>query len=124
MADALATHRVRAGHEVFVGGRDEQKAQRLATRIGGCRATGVCSGRRTRRGAPGRAAIRLGGRRRQRTPDGAEREGPARLCHSGRARLPAADRRWPLGSGPTCRGGTGCAGRQGVHPLPRGCVAD
>lgn len=35
MADALATHWVRAGHEVFVGGRDEQKARRLATRIGG-----------------------------------------------------------------------------------------
>lgn len=35
MADALATHWVRAGHEVFVGGRDEGKARRLATRIGG-----------------------------------------------------------------------------------------
>ncbi|MEU2511735.1 NADPH-dependent F420 reductase [Streptomyces syringium] len=35
MADALATHWVRAGHEVFVGGRDERKAQGLATRIGG-----------------------------------------------------------------------------------------
>lgn len=35
MADALATHWVRAGHEVFIGGRDEQKAQWLATRIGG-----------------------------------------------------------------------------------------
>ncbi|MER7730629.1 NAD(P)-binding domain-containing protein [Streptomyces erythrochromogenes] len=35
MADALATQWVRAGHEVFVGGRDEQKARRLATRIGG-----------------------------------------------------------------------------------------
>ncbi|SPE57773.1 prephenate dehydrogenase [Streptomyces netropsis] len=35
MADALATHWVRAGHEVFVGGRDERKAQRLATRLGG-----------------------------------------------------------------------------------------
>ncbi|MFF4531381.1 NADPH-dependent F420 reductase [Streptomyces sp. NPDC001407] len=35
MADALATHWVRAGHEVFVGGRDERKAQRLATRIRG-----------------------------------------------------------------------------------------
>ncbi|MFD3537306.1 NADPH-dependent F420 reductase [Streptomyces sp. NPDC058664] len=35
MADALSTHWVRAGHEVFVGGRDERKAQRLATRIGG-----------------------------------------------------------------------------------------
>jgi 8-hydroxy-5-deazaflavin:NADPH oxidoreductase len=34
MADALATHWERAGHEVFVGGRDEQKAQRLATRMG------------------------------------------------------------------------------------------
>ncbi|MBT2510151.1 NAD(P)-binding domain-containing protein [Streptomyces sp. ISL-98] len=35
MADALATHWGRAGHEVFVGGRDELKAQRLATCIGG-----------------------------------------------------------------------------------------
>lgn len=35
MADALATQWVRAGHEVFVGGRDEKHAQRLATRIGG-----------------------------------------------------------------------------------------
>ncbi|MEU7168827.1 NAD(P)-binding domain-containing protein [Streptomyces morookaense] len=35
MADALATHWVRAGHEVFVGGRDERKAQRLATHIRG-----------------------------------------------------------------------------------------
>ncbi|WP_258314861.1 NADPH-dependent F420 reductase [Streptomyces sp. Act143] len=34
MADALATQWVRAGHEVFVGGRNEQNAQRLATRIG------------------------------------------------------------------------------------------
>ncbi|MFG3510095.1 NADPH-dependent F420 reductase [Streptomyces sp. NPDC047821] len=35
MADALATQWVRAGHEVFVGGRDELKARRLAARIGG-----------------------------------------------------------------------------------------
>ncbi|MEU7697637.1 NAD(P)-binding domain-containing protein [Streptomyces sp. NPDC039028] len=35
MADALATQWVRAGHEVFVGGRDERKAQRLAARTGG-----------------------------------------------------------------------------------------
>ncbi|MGW1772761.1 NADPH-dependent F420 reductase [Streptomyces sp. NPDC002104] len=35
MADALATHWVRAGHEVFVGGRDERKARRLAAHIGG-----------------------------------------------------------------------------------------
>ncbi|MEU4081807.1 NADPH-dependent F420 reductase [Streptomyces venezuelae] len=35
MADALATHWVRAGHEVFVGGRDEGKARRLASRLGG-----------------------------------------------------------------------------------------
>ncbi|MER7195054.1 NADPH-dependent F420 reductase [Streptomyces flaveolus] len=35
MADALATHWVRAGHEVIVGGRDAHKAERLATRIGG-----------------------------------------------------------------------------------------
>ncbi|MGP3985472.1 NADPH-dependent F420 reductase [Streptomyces sp. 3N207] len=34
MADALATHWVRAGHEVIVGGRDEAKARRLAARIG------------------------------------------------------------------------------------------
>ncbi|MET9450435.1 NADPH-dependent F420 reductase [Streptomyces cinerochromogenes] len=42
MADALATHWVRAGHEVTVGGRDLQKAERLATRIGGgVRAAGL-----------------------------------------------------------------------------------
>ncbi|GAB1331898.1 NADPH-dependent F420 reductase [Streptomyces sennicomposti] len=35
MADALATHWVRAGHEVVIGGRDAYKAERLATRIGG-----------------------------------------------------------------------------------------
>ncbi|MFB7589163.1 NADPH-dependent F420 reductase [Streptomyces sp. NPDC056169] len=35
MADALATHWVRAGHEVLVGGRDERKARQLAARIGG-----------------------------------------------------------------------------------------
>ncbi|GGT45824.1 NADPH-dependent F420 reductase [Streptomyces purpureus] len=35
MADALATHWVRAGHELLVGGRDARKARRLATRIGG-----------------------------------------------------------------------------------------
>ncbi|AZP15277.1 NADP oxidoreductase [Streptomyces aquilus] len=35
MADALATHWVRAGHEVVIGGRDARRAQRLATRIGG-----------------------------------------------------------------------------------------
>ncbi|MFF2348783.1 NADPH-dependent F420 reductase [Kitasatospora sp. NPDC058115] len=35
MADALATHWVRAGHEVTVGGRDADRAQRLARRIGG-----------------------------------------------------------------------------------------
>ncbi|MET9425459.1 NAD(P)-binding domain-containing protein [Streptomyces sp. NPDC006540] len=35
MADALATHWVRAGHEVAVGGRDERGAQRLAARVGG-----------------------------------------------------------------------------------------
>lgn len=35
MADALATHWVRAGHEVTIGGRDPHKAERLATRIGG-----------------------------------------------------------------------------------------
>ncbi|NUS28065.1 MAG: NAD(P)-binding domain-containing protein [Streptomyces sp.] len=35
MADALATHWVRAGHEVVIGGRDTDKAGRLAARIGG-----------------------------------------------------------------------------------------
>ncbi|MGA4844186.1 NADPH-dependent F420 reductase [Streptomyces sp. G45] len=34
MADALATHWVRAGHEVTIGGRDAHKAQRLAARVG------------------------------------------------------------------------------------------
>ncbi|MFI8854637.1 NADPH-dependent F420 reductase [Streptomyces sp. NPDC053499] len=37
MADALATHWARAGHEVLIGGRDEGKARRLAARIGGAR---------------------------------------------------------------------------------------
>ncbi|MFE0417202.1 NADPH-dependent F420 reductase [Streptomyces tendae] len=35
MADALATHWVRAGHQVTVGGRDAHKAERLARRLGG-----------------------------------------------------------------------------------------
>jgi predicted dinucleotide-binding enzyme len=35
MADALATHWVRAGHDVAVGGRDRLKAERLAARLGG-----------------------------------------------------------------------------------------
>ncbi|MFF8834940.1 NADPH-dependent F420 reductase [Streptomyces sp. NPDC015130] len=35
MADALATQWVRAGHEVFFGGRSERNARRLATRVGG-----------------------------------------------------------------------------------------
>ncbi|WP_051814237.1 NAD(P)-binding domain-containing protein [Streptomyces iakyrus] len=35
MADALATHWVRAGHDVAVGGRDMHKAERLATSLGG-----------------------------------------------------------------------------------------
>ncbi|MFF2213825.1 NADPH-dependent F420 reductase [Streptomyces antibioticus] len=35
MADALATHWARAGHEVTIGGRDAHKAERLAMRIGG-----------------------------------------------------------------------------------------
>ncbi|MEU4876992.1 NAD(P)-binding domain-containing protein [Streptomyces sp. NPDC021608] len=35
MADALATHWVRAGHDVTIGGRNADKAERLATRIGG-----------------------------------------------------------------------------------------
>lgn len=34
MADALATHWARAGHEVTVGGRDASKAERLAEHIG------------------------------------------------------------------------------------------
>jgi 8-hydroxy-5-deazaflavin:NADPH oxidoreductase len=34
MADALATHWARAGHEVAVGGRNAHRAQRLAQRIG------------------------------------------------------------------------------------------
>jgi 8-hydroxy-5-deazaflavin:NADPH oxidoreductase len=34
MADALAAHWVRAGHEVLVGGRDEGGARRLAARLG------------------------------------------------------------------------------------------
>ncbi|MFJ6727750.1 NADPH-dependent F420 reductase [Streptomyces sp. NPDC091281] len=35
MADALATHWVRAGHQVTVGGRDVRRAERLAARLGG-----------------------------------------------------------------------------------------
>lgn len=35
MADALATHWVRAGHEVMVGGRDGRRARDLAARLGG-----------------------------------------------------------------------------------------
>ncbi|MFJ4905463.1 NADPH-dependent F420 reductase [Streptomyces sp. NPDC093249] len=35
MADALAAHWVRAGHEVTVGGRDPRAAERLAARLGG-----------------------------------------------------------------------------------------
>ncbi|MEX0172357.1 NADPH-dependent F420 reductase [Streptomyces sp. LMG1-1-1.1] len=35
MADALATHWVRAGHEVLLGGRDERRARDLAQRVGG-----------------------------------------------------------------------------------------
>ncbi|MFG2822487.1 NADPH-dependent F420 reductase [Kitasatospora sp. NPDC048365] len=35
MADALAGHWVRAGHEVTVGGRDADRAARLAARLGG-----------------------------------------------------------------------------------------
>ncbi|MFE4618477.1 NADPH-dependent F420 reductase [Streptomyces sp. NPDC056747] len=46
MAQALATHWVRAGHEVLVGGRDARKARLLATRMGGG----------TRYGDPGEAA--------------------------------------------------------------------
>ncbi|MFJ6084913.1 NADPH-dependent F420 reductase [Streptomyces sp. NPDC092369] len=34
MADALATHWARAGHQVTVGGRDAGRAERLAARIG------------------------------------------------------------------------------------------
>ncbi|MFJ4090974.1 NADPH-dependent F420 reductase [Kitasatospora sp. NPDC089913] len=44
MADALATHWARAGHEVTVGGRDAAAAARLARRIGGgARAAGLRS---------------------------------------------------------------------------------
>ncbi|MFI2200326.1 NADPH-dependent F420 reductase [Streptomyces sp. NPDC020192] len=35
MADALATHWARAGHEVTIGGRDPHRAERLASRVGG-----------------------------------------------------------------------------------------
>ncbi|RII20433.1 NADP oxidoreductase coenzyme F420-dependent [Streptomyces sp. YIM 130001] len=35
MAEALATHWVRAGHQVAIGGRDIGKAERLARRVGG-----------------------------------------------------------------------------------------
>ncbi|GAA2477226.1 NADPH-dependent F420 reductase [Streptomyces longisporus] len=35
MADALATHWARAGHELTIGGRDAHKAERLVARIGG-----------------------------------------------------------------------------------------
>jgi hypothetical protein len=42
MADALATHWVRAGHQVTIGGRDLHKAERLAARIrGGATAGGL-----------------------------------------------------------------------------------
>ncbi|MEU6976104.1 NAD(P)-binding domain-containing protein [Streptomyces sp. NPDC046371] len=42
MADALAVHWVRAGHEVTVGGRDVRRAERLAARVGeGARAGGL-----------------------------------------------------------------------------------
>ncbi|MER6120368.1 NAD(P)-binding domain-containing protein [Streptomyces sp. NPDC001743] len=34
MAGALATHWVRAGHDVVIGGRDVRKTERLATRLG------------------------------------------------------------------------------------------
>ncbi|MEV8319998.1 NAD(P)-binding domain-containing protein [Streptomyces sp. NPDC059900] len=34
MADALGTHWVRAGHEVLIGGRDEERAAALAARTG------------------------------------------------------------------------------------------
>ncbi|MFD9031682.1 NADPH-dependent F420 reductase [Streptomyces sp. NPDC059567] len=35
MADALASHWARAGHDVVIGGRDAAKAERLAARVGG-----------------------------------------------------------------------------------------
>ncbi|HEY3506999.1 MAG TPA: NAD(P)-binding domain-containing protein [Actinocatenispora sp.] len=42
MADALATHWVRAGHRVTIGGRDPRRAERLAARLGGgTRAAGL-----------------------------------------------------------------------------------
>ncbi|MFW6693466.1 NADPH-dependent F420 reductase [Streptomyces sp. MAR4 CNX-425] len=40
MADALATHWVRAGHRVTIGGRDVRGARRLAARIGGTATAG------------------------------------------------------------------------------------
>ncbi|MFF9343413.1 MULTISPECIES: NADPH-dependent F420 reductase [unclassified Streptomyces] len=40
MADALATHWARAGHQVTIGGRDAEKARRLADRVGGGAASG------------------------------------------------------------------------------------
>lgn len=40
MADALATHWVRAGHRVTIGGRDVRRARRLAARIGGTATAG------------------------------------------------------------------------------------
>ncbi|MFB7510767.1 NADPH-dependent F420 reductase [Streptomyces broussonetiae] len=42
MADALATHWVRAGHDVAIGGRDADRAERLARRVGdGAKPTGL-----------------------------------------------------------------------------------
>ncbi|GHF38757.1 NADP oxidoreductase [Kitasatospora xanthocidica] len=41
MADALATHWVRAGHEVIIGGRDPHRAELLATRTGGAKHAGL-----------------------------------------------------------------------------------
>ncbi|MDQ0846301.1 hypothetical protein QFZ68_005981 [Streptomyces sp. V1I6] len=88
------------------------------------RLTGVCTRQRASVRWCWRTAVRRGGGRRQGAPGGAERESPARLCQSGRARLPATDGRRPVGGGPPRRGGTGCAGRQGVQPLSRRRVAD
>ncbi|TGN76568.1 NADP oxidoreductase [Streptomyces bauhiniae] len=40
MADALATHWARAGHEVLIGGRDPHRAARLARGVGGAARAG------------------------------------------------------------------------------------
>ncbi|MZD06278.1 NAD(P)-binding domain-containing protein, partial [Streptomyces sp. SID5785] len=56
MAGALATHWVRAGHDVFVGGRDARKAERLAAGIGAGAAAGAGT-RAAARPAPGHGSL-------------------------------------------------------------------